>query len=82
MTVVGSEEVHTPEAIRASEELDAHHAPETNGQMNVCRRCGLRTVGPDGSHVLQYSQIVQANNWLRKQTVISKIAALKTRRDT
>ena len=82
MTAVDSEKERTPEAIREGARLDEHHAPETNGQMNVCRRCGMRTVGPNGSHELRGSQILRASDWLRKQTLTSKIAALQTRTDT
>jgi hypothetical protein len=80
--VVDSEKERTPEVIREGARLDAHHAPETNGQMNVCRRCGFRTLGPNGSHELQESQILRASDWLRKQTVSLKIAALQARTDT
>ncbi len=30
--------------------LDEHHAPETNGRMSVCRRCGCTTDGIEGRH--------------------------------
>ena len=29
-------------------QLDEHHAPETNGRMSVCRRCGSQTDSPAG----------------------------------
>lgn len=29
--------------------LDAHHTPETNGRMAICRRCGAMTDSPGGS---------------------------------
>jgi hypothetical protein len=30
--------------------LDEHHAPETNGRMPVCRRCGSTTDAAVGAH--------------------------------
>jgi len=34
------------EASYVGSQLDEHHAPETNGRMSVCRRCGTSTDGP------------------------------------
>jgi hypothetical protein len=38
----------TAEAVHIGALLDEHHAPETNGRMAVCRRCGARTNDPEG----------------------------------
>ncbi len=46
-------------------QLDEHHAPETNGRMPVCRRCGSRTDGPLGNHHLPSDrQLTQIREWL------------------
>jgi hypothetical protein len=48
--------------------LDAHHAPETNGRMAVCRRCGSRTDAPEGVHHRPAShQLVRSDGWLASQ---------------
>ena len=45
--------------------LDQDHAPETNGRMAVCRRCGSRTDGPDGGHHLpSEGQAARIREWL------------------
>lgn len=45
--------------------LDRDHAPETNGRMSVCRRCGSQTDGPDGGHhVPSERQMVRVREWL------------------
>jgi hypothetical protein len=72
----------SPESIAAGNRLDADHAPETNGWMAVCRRCGIRTDGPLGGHAPYPAQISQADRWLDGQAMNSSIARLKTRRDT
>jgi len=46
-------------------QLDAHHAPETNGRMPVCRRCGSQTDGPAGAHHLPAErQMARIRDWL------------------
>ena len=40
----------TAEAPQVAAQLDADHAPETNGRMSVCRRCGAHTDGPAALH--------------------------------
>jgi hypothetical protein len=56
----------SPEACQLGAQLDAHHAPETNGWMAVCRRCGARTDGPTGVHTPSEKQLDRAHDWLRK----------------
>jgi hypothetical protein len=56
------------EAVLLGIELDAHHVPETNGRMAVCRRCGVRTDSPAGlHHVLSEAQVTRSRDWLRLQ---------------
>ena len=46
-------------------QLDEHHAPETNGRMSVCRRCGSRTDGPAGRHHMPAErQVTRIREWL------------------
>ena len=62
-------------------QLDAHHIPETNGRMSVCRRCGARTDGPDGQHhVLHQTQERRSSDWLTAQARIRDIDRAKTLR--
>ena len=70
------------EASQVGELLDQHHAPETNGRMATCRRCGMRTDGPDGRHAPAEQQLAQARRWLDTQTLSAKIAAMRIQRDT
>ena len=45
--------------------LDEDHAPETNGRMSICRRCGSRTDGPLGGHHLPGDgQVDRMRDWL------------------
>jgi hypothetical protein len=54
--------------------LDAHHLPETNGRMAVCRRCGAQTNGPDGHHhVPDGKRVARSNDWLDAQTRLRSI---------
>ena len=54
--------------------LDAHHAPETNGRMAVCRRCGTQTDTPQGNHhVPSERQQVRSSEWLVAQERASRI---------
>lgn len=58
----------TSETSRVGAELDQDHAPETNGRMSVCRRCGVRTDSPAGAHhVLDERQLPRSQAWLRLQ---------------
>jgi hypothetical protein len=58
----------TPEATLLGSRLDEHHAPETNGRMAVCRRCGAQTDNPAGSHhVPDEGRLVRSEQWLDAQ---------------
>lgn len=70
------------EAAQVGARLDQHHAPETNGRMATCRRCGMRTDGPDGRHAPAEQQLTQARRWLDTQSLSAKIAAMRIQRDT
>lgn len=70
------------EATRIGARLDEHHAPETNGWMAVCRRCGARTDGPTGGHAPDERRVSRSSEWLDAQVLASTIARLKGRRDT
>jgi hypothetical protein len=72
----------SPETIAIGLRLDANHTPETNGWMAVCRRCGIRTDGPDGAHAPHALQIATAESWLDHDALGSSIARLKSKRDT
>jgi hypothetical protein len=55
-------------------QLDAHHAPETNGRMSVCRRCGALTDSPAGlQHAPHKSQVDKSNQWLTAQSRLRQI---------
>ncbi len=55
-------------------QLDAHHAPETNGRMSVCRRCGALTDSPAGlQHRPHTSQVDKSNQWLTAQSRLRQI---------
>jgi hypothetical protein len=72
----------SPESLRVGLKLDEHHPPETNGWMAVCRRCGMRTDGPEGLHAPPLSQVARAEEWLEGAILGSSIAKLKLRQDT
>jgi hypothetical protein len=49
--------------------LDEDHAPETNGRMSVCRRCGTLTDGPAGRHHVPVErQLARSSEWLMAQS--------------
>ena len=49
--------------------LDLDHAPETNGRMSVCRRCGSQTDGPHGgNHVPTERQLTRIRDWLAAES--------------
>lgn len=73
--------VASARASRTGAWLDEHHAPETNGHMAVCRRCGARTDGPQGGHAPHERQLVRADEWLEKEAISARIALLKSRRE-
>jgi hypothetical protein len=55
-------------------QLDEHHAPETNGRMAVCRRCGSRTDGPAGSHHTPAEhQVDRSDEWLTAQARLARV---------
>jgi hypothetical protein len=59
----------SPEATLIGARLDEHHAPETNGRMAVCRRCGARTDSPLGlNHVPREGCLVRSEQWLDAQS--------------
>jgi len=50
-------------------QLDQHHAPETNGRMSVCRRCGSQTDGPAGRHHMPSErQMTRIGEWLAAES--------------
>ncbi|HEY3942336.1 MAG TPA: hypothetical protein VGL60_07605 [Acidimicrobiales bacterium] len=63
-----------------SARLDEHHHPETNGRMQVCRRCGFRVSGALGEerHTLAEDRPQRATRWLDDQARTSQIAHAKT----
>ena len=72
----------SPEARQLGSRLDEHHAPETNGRMSVCRRCGAQTDGPKGLHVPDERQLERALQWLDAQSLSSGIDRARNRRNT
>ena len=61
--------------------LDEHHAPETNGRMSVCRRCGALTDSPVGlQHIPHPSQLTRSNDWLLTQSRLLQIERLRALR--
>jgi hypothetical protein len=62
------------ESSHVGAQLDAHHAPETNGRMSVCRRCGALTDSPVGlQHTPHPSQTARATQWLTAQSRLLQI---------
>jgi len=74
--------VVSPEALQLGSRLDEHHAPETNGRMSVCRRCGAQTDGPKGPHIPNERQLERALQWLNAQARSSEIDRTRSRRNT
>ena len=69
------------ESLHVAAQLDEHHAPETNGRIPVCRRCGARTDGPTGlHHVLQEGRVGRSSEWLLAQSRLRAIAHSQLRR--
>ena len=54
-------------------QLDEHHAPETNGRMSVCRRCGALTDAPGLHHVPHDRRLGRSNDWLIAQSQLEQI---------
>ncbi|MCU1447835.1 MAG: hypothetical protein JWP02_5 [Acidimicrobiales bacterium] len=64
----------TAEISSTGTELDEDHAPETNGRMSVCRRCGTQTDSPVGLHHVPHErQLVRARSWLLAQVLQRRI---------
>ena len=62
------------ESLQVGAQLDAHHAPETNGRMSVCRRCGALTDSPSGlQHMPHASQVDRSSRWLTAQSRLRQI---------
>jgi hypothetical protein len=62
------------ESSQVGAQLDAHHAPETNGRMSVCRRCGALTDSPAGlQHKPHMSQTDRSSLWLTAQSRLRQI---------
>jgi hypothetical protein len=71
----------TPEATNVAARLDEHHAPETNGRMSVCRRCGALTNGPAGlHHIPPERQLSRSNDWLIAQSRLVDIERARVMR--
>jgi len=69
------------ECLHVAAQLDEHHAPETNGRIPVCRRCGARTDSPAGlHHVLQEGRVIRSSEWLIAQSRLRDIAHSKVLR--
>jgi hypothetical protein len=65
----------TSESLHLAAQLDEHHAPETNGRISVCRRCGARTDSPTGErHVVQEGREKRSSEWLIAQSRLRDIA--------
>jgi hypothetical protein len=63
------------ECLHVATQLDEDHAPETNGRIPVCRRCGARTDGPTGvHHVIQEGRAGRSSEWLVAQSRLRDIA--------
>ena len=73
----------SPEVSHTGSRLDAHHLPETNGRMAVCRRCGVHTDTPEGlHHVPREGQLARSDEWLDRQSRQSRIDASMALRKT
>jgi hypothetical protein len=69
------------ECSHVAAQLDEDHAPETNGRIAVCRRCGARTDGPTGvHHVVQDGRAGRSSEWLVAQSRLRDIADAKVLR--
>jgi hypothetical protein len=56
------------DAAEVGAQLDRHHAPETNGRMPVCRRCGATTESPEGcQHSPSELRLARLTEWLDAQ---------------
>ena len=63
------------ECSHVAAQLDEHHAPETNGRIPVCHKCGGRTDGPAGEHhVIAEGRQGRSSEWLVAQSRLQDIA--------
>jgi len=63
------------ESVHVAAQLDQDHAPETNGRIPVCRRCGARTDSPTGlHHILPEDRVSRSTEWLNAQSRLRDIA--------
>ncbi|HEY1465590.1 MAG TPA: hypothetical protein VGF11_00940 [Acidimicrobiales bacterium] len=62
------------DASHVSIQLDEDHAPETNGRMPVCRRCGFRTEETSNRHAATDGHQAKAGQWLDNQALASRVA--------
>jgi hypothetical protein len=66
-----------------SERLDQDHAPETNGRMAVCRRCGFRAESKTGEHhVLVDGQQTRVQSWLGGRATANRLTKAREALDT
>jgi hypothetical protein len=67
--------MNSHECLQVAAQLDEHHAPETNGRIPVCHKCGARTEGPmGGHHVIAESRVGRSTEWLVAQSRLREIA--------
>ena len=63
-------------------QLDDDHAPETNGRMSVCRRCGSQTDGPaGGQHMPSDRQMIRLREWLAAESKRMHIKQVRDARE-
>jgi hypothetical protein len=62
------------DASQVSIQLDEDHAPETNGRMPVCRRCGFRTEETSSRHAATDEYQAKVGQWLDSQALASRVA--------
>lgn len=66
------------EASQVGMQLDEDHAPETNGRMSVCRRCGARTDGPEGlHHTPDERELPRSTSWLNGEIQRRRLERLR-----
>ena len=70
------------ETSHVATQLDEDHAPETNGRMSVCRRCGSRTDSPEGLHHKPLEQqLARSTKWLLGQELQRRIDRVRARQN-
>ena len=68
----------TVEATQVASQLDEDHAPETNGRMSVCRRCGAHTDGPAGlHHTPDERELQRSASWLTAEVQRKRLERLR-----